>query len=133
VGETGINAALCGTWACPVVLVTGDEAACREGRELLGAGLTTAAVKRGLGRFSARQLPATRARELIEDAAKRSLADLSAVRPYDPGTPCEILVDFNTSDLVEGYRHRAGVEITGSRQVASRADDWWTAWRQFFF
>ena len=26
VGETGINAALCGTWGCPVVLVTGDEA-----------------------------------------------------------------------------------------------------------
>ena len=63
----------------------------------------------------------------------RSLADLSAVRPYDPGSPCEILVDFNTSDLVEPYRHRAGVEITGSRQGASRADDWWTAWRQFFF
>src|SRR6202142_539365 len=29
VGETGINAALCGSWDCPVVLVTGDEAACR--------------------------------------------------------------------------------------------------------
>ena len=26
VGETGINAALCGTWGCPVLLVTGDEA-----------------------------------------------------------------------------------------------------------
>ena len=24
VGETGINAALCGTWGCPVLLVTGD-------------------------------------------------------------------------------------------------------------
>ena len=45
VGETGINAALCGTWGCPVLLVTGDEASCREGRELLGNGLTTVAVK----------------------------------------------------------------------------------------
>src|SRR3954471_6775687 len=35
VGETGINAALCGTWGCPVLLVTGDEAACKEGTELL--------------------------------------------------------------------------------------------------
>ena len=26
VGETGINAALCGHWGCPVVLVTGDRA-----------------------------------------------------------------------------------------------------------
>ena len=46
VGETGINAAL---WDCPVLLVTGDDASCREGRELLGEGLTTVSVKRGLG------------------------------------------------------------------------------------
>src|SRR5215210_8230214 len=70
VGETGINAALCGQWGCPVLLVTGDEAACREGQTLLGDGLTTVAVKRGFGRFSARQLPAQRARELIEEGAR---------------------------------------------------------------
>ena len=45
VGETGINAALCGTWDCPILLVTGDDAACREGA-LVGDGLTTVAVKR---------------------------------------------------------------------------------------
>src|SRR5687768_6036236 len=57
VGETGINAALCGTWDCPVLMVTGDEAACGEARELLGNGLTTAAVKRSLGAYSARMIP----------------------------------------------------------------------------
>jgi D-amino peptidase len=133
VGETGINAALCGTWGCPVVLVTGDEAACSEGRRLLGEGLTTAAVKKGLGRFSARQLPARRAREVIEAAARRAVEKPGAVPPYDPGSPCEIVVDFNTSDHVEKYRHRHGVEVTGSRRITSTADDWWTAWRQFFF
>ena len=133
VGETGINAALCGTWGCPVVLVTGDQAACREAKALLGDGLTTVAVKKGLARFSARQVPAPKARELIEAGARRALRDLKAVKPYDPGSPCEIVVDFNTSDNVEKYRYNANVEITESRQIASRADDWWTAWRQFFF
>jgi D-aminopeptidase len=74
-----------------------------------------------------------RARALIEDAARRALEDTTAVEPYLPGSPCEILVDFNTSDHLEKYRYRPGVEITGSRQIASRADDWLTAWRQFFF
>ena len=32
VGETGINAALCGTWGCPVLLVTGDEAVLPRGQ-----------------------------------------------------------------------------------------------------
>jgi D-amino peptidase len=132
VGETGINAALCGSWGCPVLLVTGDEASCREGKALLGEGLTTVAVKKGLGRFSARHLPAQRARELIEAGARDALRDVRAVAPYDPGSPCEITVDFNTSEHVEEYRERAGVEITEPRQIVSRADDWWTAWRQFF-
>jgi D-amino peptidase len=133
VGETGINAALCGNWGCPVLLVTGDEAVCREATELLGEGLTTVAVKKGLGRFSARQLPAAKAREAVEDGARRALGDLRAVAPYDPGSPCEILVDFNTSDHVEKYRFRPGVQITGSRQIAARAETWWEAWQQFFF
>jgi len=132
VGETGINAALCGTWGCPVVLVTGDTATCREATALLGDGLTTVAVKTGLGRFSARQLPAQAARERIEQGAREALADLGRVAPYDPGRPCAIEVDFNTSDDVESFRHRPGVAIVDSRSIVSRADDWWTAWRQFY-
>src|SRR3954447_4577912 len=50
VGETGINAALCGQWGCPVLLVTGDTATCDEARALLGEGLTTVSVKSGTGR-----------------------------------------------------------------------------------
>jgi D-amino peptidase len=133
VGETGINAALCGTWGCPVLLVTGDEAVCEEGRDLLGAGLTTVAVKRGLGRFAARQAAPQRARELIEDGAKRALADLRAVGPYDPGSPCEIRVELTNTSAADAYRRKHGVEIVNSREIVSRADTWWPAWQQFFF
>src|SRR3954466_530151 len=94
VGETGINAALCGTWGCPVLLVTGDGAVCREARELLGDGLTTVEVKEGLGAYSAPHFPAQKARELIEEGAKNALKDLGAVRPWDPGRPSEIQVEF---------------------------------------
>src|SRR2546421_3656953 len=87
VGEAGINAALCGHWSCPVLLVTGDRATCAEARTLLGDGLTTVEVKAGLGRFSARQKTPRRARELIEVGAEKALKDLKAVRPYDPGSP----------------------------------------------
>ena len=63
VGETGINAALCGTWGCPVLMVTGDNAACDEARDLLGQELVTVAVKQGLGAQSARNIAPLRARE----------------------------------------------------------------------
>jgi D-amino peptidase len=133
VGELGINAALCGTWGCPVVLVTGDEAVCREGAELLGPGLTTVAVKRSLGRYSARHRTPATARRLIEDGAKTALGDLRAVAPYDPGRPCTIEVELGTSDAVEQFIHHPLVEVVDGRTVRSQAADWWTAWRQFYF
>ncbi len=133
VGETGINAALCGHWGCPVLLVTGDEATCREATALLGDGLTTVAVKKGLGRFSARQLPPLKARERIEDGAKRALQDLSAVKPYDPGRPAEIRVEFTTPDRLVEYRNRRATEQVDDHTLVVRGDDWWAAWSQFYF
>jgi D-amino peptidase len=133
VGETGINAAFCGHWGCPVVLVTGDEAVCREATELLGEGLTTVAVKSGIGATSARQLPALRARVLIEAGAKQALADVGAVPGYDPGRPCEIEVEFKVTSELDRYARKPGVDLSGDRKLVSRADDWWAAWQQLFF
>jgi D-amino peptidase len=133
VGETGINAALCGHWGVPVLLVTGDRAVCREGKELLGDGLTTVDVKEGLGRFSARMKTAREARELIEEGARQALSDLSAVAAYDPGRPCEIAIEFTTPDRLQEYVNRKGVEVTGPSSLVVRGDDWWTAWSSFFF
>jgi D-amino peptidase len=133
VGETGINAALCGTWGCPVLLVSGDTASCREATGLLGDGLTTVEVKQGIGTRSARLLAPKRARELVEEGAKRALSDLRAVEPYDPGKPCEIKVEYKGTTAPQKLRFQAGVEIVDPRTIVSRADDWWTAWKQFFF
>src|SRR5919206_461103 len=77
-----INAAVCGHYDCPILLVTGDEATARETTELLGPGLTTVAVKRGLSRYSARQIPPVRARQMIEAGAREALEDPRRVRPY---------------------------------------------------
>jgi D-amino peptidase len=133
VGETAINAALCGTWGCPVLLVTGDRAACDEATGLLGSGLTTVAVKQGLGVHSARMLPPARARELIEDGARRALGDLAAVPPYDPGSPCEVKVEFKRTAPADRLRFRPGVQRLDGRTIRVEADRWWDAWKLFFF
>src|SRR5262249_49944702 len=133
VGETGINAALCGTWGVPVLLVTGDQATCEEAASLLGSGLTTVAVKEGIGRYSARQIAPLRGRELIEAGAKRALEELTAVKPYDPGSPCTIEVEYKVTSAVDALRRVPGVEVVDPRRIRSTADTWWDAWQQFFF
>jgi len=106
VGETGINA---------------------------GEGLTTVEVKEGLGAKTARLLPPRRARELVEAGAKRALSDLKAVAPYDPGKPCEVKVEYKGTTPPQRLRFQSGVELLDDRTIVSRGDDWWTAWKQFFF
>ncbi len=133
VGETGIHAALCGTWGCPVLLVTGDDVACAEGRALLGDGLTTVAVKTGLGSQAARQRAPARARRLIEEGAKQALSDLTAVAPWDPGSPSEITVVFKHTLAPDKLRFRPGIERLDGRTIVSRADTWWDAWKAFYF
>lgn len=133
VGETGINAALCGTWGCSVLLVTGDQAACDEGRALLGDGLTTVAVKQGIAFGSARMVPPVRARELVADGARRALADLKAVAPYDPGSPCEVKVEFKHTKGPDRLRFHPAVERLDGRTVRVEAPTWWEAWKSFFF
>ena len=103
------------------------------GKELLGDGVTTVEVKRGLGVQSARLLAPKKARELVRAGAEKALADLKAVEPYDPGKPCEIKVDFKWTGPAAKLEGRPGIEIVDPRTIVSRGDDWWTAWKQFYF
>ncbi|HMQ53652.1 MAG TPA: M55 family metallopeptidase [Anaerolineae bacterium] len=132
VGEVGINAALCGHYGVPVLLVTGDVATCREAKEILGNGLTTVAVKRGLSRYSARQIPPIRARQMIEEGARQALQNLKAVSPYVPASPVTITIDLGTVDSAAQFMGRAGVEIIEPLKVISRAETWLTAWNQIW-
>jgi len=129
VGETGINAAWCGAFGCPVAFVSGDDATCAEASELLGPRLATAAVKRGLGRYSARMVAPARARQMIEEGVENSLRLKAWPEPYDPGHPCEIRVEHINPRLPEAYTRRPGVELVDPRTVVARVDDWLSAWR----
>jgi len=133
VGEVGINAALCGHYGCPVLLVTGDEAVCRESRELLGDKLPTVAVKRGLSRYSARQVPPKRARQMIEDGAKSALANLKAVKPYRPAKPTTLTCELANPDDMAPFMGRPGVTIVEPLKAVSKAKDWMTAWNQIWY
>lgn len=132
VGETGVNAALCGHYGCPVRLVTGDEATCREARALLGKDLPTVAVKRGLSRLSARQIPPVRARLMIEEGAALALRGRAAVKPYVPKKPTTITVELESVERTAHFRGRPGVEIATPLKVVSRGKHWMEAWNRIW-
>jgi D-amino peptidase len=132
VGEVGINAALCGTWGTPVALVTGDDVVCEEAAELLGPSVRTLAVKRGLGRFSARHLAPVRARAEIEQAAREAVENAHDAPIYVPASPCTIEVELGSPEHAAAFRHHPDVTVTDPRTVEATADRWWDAWRAIY-
>lgn len=132
VGEVGINAAVCGAYGCPVLMVTGDEAVCRESKELLGESLTTVAVKRGLTQYSARQIPPVRARTMIEQAVGRAMQRMKAVPPYVPSSPCTITIELGSVQSALKFKGRPGVKIVEPLKVTSKAKSWQGAWDQIW-
>lgn len=133
VGEVGVNAALCGHYGVPIALVTGDTAVCRESKALLGDGLTTVAVKHGLSRYSARQIPPVRARQMIKAGATEALKNLKAVKPYVPASPTRITIEVDAIDKVKDFKGKYGVEIVEPQKVVSTGKNWMEAWDQIWY
>jgi D-amino peptidase len=123
---------VCGHYGVPVLLVTGDEATCAESRELLGDGLRTVAVKRGLSRYSARQIPPLRARKMIEEGAREAVRNPARVQPYVPSKPTTISIELDTVDKAEVFRRRHGVEVAAPLKVVSRGECWREAWDRVY-
>jgi len=133
VGESGLVAAIAGCFDIPVVFVSGDEATCREVAEFVGTSVTQAAVKKGLGRFAARNLAPADACALIEEKVYESLSNRKAwPKPYKTPTPAELKVDLHTPDQSLQYIGKPGVEIVDARTVISRGPNFWQAWDQFW-
>jgi D-amino peptidase len=89
-------------------------------------------VKEGLSRYSARQIPPVRARQMIEAGAREALQDLRRTRPYQPSRPTTISIDLATPDRTNAFRNRPGVEIVESRRVVAKGDDFWQTWQRLW-
>ena len=47
--------------------------------------------------------------------------------------PFVLTESVTTADRLVEYRNRRGVEQRDALTLVSRADEWWTAWSQFYF
>lgn len=97
-GETGINAALAGSFGVPVTLVTGDDRVCAEAGQII-PGVITAEVKQAKTRYSARCLHPQEACKLIRERARTAVA--AEVSPLIFEEPAVLELTFNNSGQAE--------------------------------
>jgi D-amino peptidase len=133
VGEIGLNAAVCGHFGAPVIMIACDQTACAEAVDLLGE-VETAIVKRASGRMAAECLPPAVAQQRIEDAARE------AVRRFVAGTapaalhfeaPIVALLQFAHSDMADRAALLPGVRRVDGRQIEIVTDNPVDAYRAF--
>ena len=86
-GELAQVAAVAGHYGVSPILVTGDEATCREARAFFGPACVTVPVKRGISREAAVLYPFPETRAALVEGARRAMAALPDCPTYRIATP----------------------------------------------
>ena len=131
-GEIGLNAAVAGYFNAPVILISGDQAACSEAEALI-PGIEQAVVKWANGRMSAELLPPSITQEKIRIAASQAVHQfkhdqLPAPRKLE--TPIQMAIDFVHSEMADKAAILPGASRTG-RRIEYTAPDVPTLYRAF--
>jgi D-amino peptidase len=121
-GELGQCGLWAGSFGVPVLLVTGDRAACEEGRDFFGD-IETVAVKEGIGRQHARCLHPERAHEMIRADARRAMEGVGHVAPYRVEPPLTLRLEYYRSDMADAVARRPGTRRIDARTVERVVDD----------
>jgi D-amino peptidase len=125
VGEIGLNAALCGHFNVPVLMISGDQTACGEALDLLGP-IEVAVVKRASTKMSAECLPLEISRRLICEAASRAVGRLKAGEVFQPlrvATPVHVGVEFLQPEMAEAASLLPGVTQVNGRRIEFSSPD----------
>jgi D-amino peptidase len=93
-GELVQVAAWAGYFNVPTIMVTGDEATCREARKHLGEGCVTVAVKKGLARETAMLYPFAETRKALYEGAKEAIAAIPRCKPLKLQEPIKVKKQF---------------------------------------
>ncbi|MGV9519359.1 M55 family metallopeptidase [Streptomyces griseus] len=129
-GEIGLNAAMAGHLGVPVVLLSGDDAACAEAADLIPEAVTVA-VKEALGAVAAVTLHPEEAGDRLRRAAADAITRRAEIPPLTLApAPLDVEVDLAGAHTVDLATLVPGVSrAAGARTVTFTAPDYATAYR----
>ena len=93
-GEMAQPAAIAGYYGIPPIMVTGDEATCREALSFFGQNIITVATKRGISREAAVLYPFEETRKALYEGAKKAIAAIPKSKPYIMAVPIKAKMEY---------------------------------------
>lgn len=97
-GELAQNAIIAGYYGVPVIMVSGDEATCREAKRFFGNPVITVPVKKGLSREAAELYPFEETRKSLYEGAKKAVAAIASCKPYVIESPIKVKMQYLNND-----------------------------------
>ena len=113
--EAGINALIAGYYDVPVVFISGDDAVCKQAKDLFGT-IETVAVKEGIGNAALNLHPEV-AREHIRSGVSKSLQNLDTYKPYKLKSPYKLELTLKNEILVHQKSYYPGAKRTGDWEL----------------
>ena len=104
-GEIGQQAICFGSYDKPIVMVSGDKAACDEAKSLI-PNIAAACVKTANERNVAECIPHEEALKLIYDAAYDGVKRINEIKPYKISLPTEVALTLYRSDYCDNEHKR---------------------------
>jgi D-amino peptidase len=129
-GEIGLEAAMAGSRGVPLVMVSGDDGAEEETRELLGD-VEFACVKQSTGEASALCLPPVQTANLIREKVRSALGRLGDFKPYATPRPYTIELEFFDGSSAARAVSIDGVEKSNETTVVMAGGDLQQLWEKF--
>jgi D-amino peptidase len=121
-GEFGINALLAGHFDVPVIMVTGDQAACREARQLV-PGIETVVTKKAESRFAALSRLPEDVRDEISLKAVRAAEKAGSIKPLRPRRINRLDLELTSTEFADVSSLIPGVKRTGDCSVTARTTE----------
>jgi D-amino peptidase len=127
VGEGGMNSLLAAWYGVPVVLVTGDDVAVAEVKEVATAALGVV-VKRSINVRAVELAPLAMARQEIETAARNAVAGARKMKPQQTG-PFRVQMKFRDTLIPEIVEAFPTIRRVGPETVSYSSDTMPAAYR----
>jgi D-amino peptidase len=120
IGEIAVEALILGQHGVPVVLVSGDAAACREAADLLPH-VRTACMKQGFGAHMAVSLHVDDACDLLEQETRAALGEIGKMKPLIWSAPFSVRLTCRSRDIAMRRASRYPSASVNDRVVSYQA------------
>ncbi|MDI2586329.1 M55 family metallopeptidase [Psychrobacillus sp. NEAU-3TGS] len=129
IGELGLNAYVAGHFGVPVIMVAGDDGACREAEALI-PGVVTAVVKESISRSAVKTLHPQKAHALLKEKVEEAISKSDQIKPLVPPKNPTLRIEFANYGQAEWAALMPGCEIIeGTTIVKFEAKDILEAYR----